>query len=126
VVRTAKGDWLAVVQPPAGAKVCPPLVREALGDGKLTPLALIVRNARLSKAAEGQPQILRLVQAGRDPLFVDETLRINLLKPGEMDLAPLARTLRRAIIEADRLAKQAATEKAAADRQRKKPKRAKR
>lgn len=99
-------------------------------DIPLTIEEISLKDARLSSAAAGNPQRLRLkmrlTQPGRDPLLVDETLRINMMKPGEMDLLPLARTLRRAIVEADRLAKQAATDKAMQERQRKKPKRSKR
>lgn len=99
-------------------------------DIPLTIEEISLKDARLSSAAAGKPQVLRLklrlVQQGRDPQFIDETLRINLLKPGEMDLLPLARTLRRAIIEADRLAKQREAEKGQEERKRKKPKRAKR
>lgn len=98
-------------------------------DIPLTVEEISLKDARLSSAAEGKPQVLRLklrlVQQGREPLFVDETLRINLLKPGELDLLPLARTLRRAITEADRLIKQAEREKGQEERKRKKPKRKK-
>ncbi|MBN8525343.1 MAG: hypothetical protein J0M02_08415 [Planctomycetes bacterium] len=99
-------------------------------DIPLTIEEISLKDARLSSAAAGKPQRLRLkmrlTQPGRDPLLIDETLRINMMKPGEMDLLPLARTLRRAIVEADRLAKQSATDKAMQERQRKKPKRSKR
>lgn len=106
---------------------------KAIADGaKDIPLAveeLSFRNGRLSSAAAGQPQLLRLrlrlTQPGRDPVILDGTLAINLLKPEQTDLKPLARALRDAIVAADRKAKSAAADKELAERQRKKPKRKK-
>jgi hypothetical protein len=106
---------------------------KAISDGaKDIPLAveeLSFTNGRMSSAMAGKPQNLRLRlrlnQAGREPVILDDTLHINLLKPEEMDLTQLARTLRDAIVEADRKAKAAQTDKELQERKRKKPKRAK-
>jgi hypothetical protein len=106
---------------------------KAISDGaKDIPLAveeLSFRNGRLSSAAAGRPQLLRLrlrlTQPGREPVLLDGTLAMNLLKPAETDLKPLARALRDAIVAADRMAKTAAADKELAERKRTKPKRKK-
>lgn len=100
-------------------------ISAAANDIPLAIEEMSFKDGRLSSAAAGKPQTLRLKlrlnRPGKEPLLLDETLRVNLLKPGEMDLRPLARALRDAIAEAERMK----ANQDQVERKRTKPKRSK-